>query len=42
MALLMAAAFGAQQAGAGVAAVVLWCGCAVTALERLPTSRRPR
>ncbi|MCX4532150.1 histidine kinase [Streptomyces sp. NBC_00841] len=38
MALLMAAAFGAQQAGAGVPAVVLWCGCAVTALERLPLS----
>lgn len=38
MALLMAAAFGAQQAGAGVPAVILWCGCAVTALERLPLS----
>lgn len=38
MALLMAAAFGTQQAGAGVPAVVLWCGCAVTALERLPLS----
>ncbi|MEW2484716.1 histidine kinase [Streptomyces sp. NPDC048411] len=38
MALLMAAAFGAQQAGAGVPAAVLWCGCAVTALERLPLS----
>lgn len=34
--LLMLAAFGAQQAGAGVPAAVLWCGCAVTALERLP------
>ncbi|MFF0289523.1 sensor histidine kinase [Streptomyces sp. NPDC005262] len=38
LALLMAAAFGAQQAGAGVPAVILWCGCAVTALERLPLS----
>ncbi|MFF3061030.1 sensor histidine kinase [Streptomyces sp. NPDC057909] len=38
MALLIAAAFGAQQAGAGVPAVILWCGCAVTALERLPLS----
>ncbi|WP_411089822.1 sensor histidine kinase [Streptomyces sp. 061-3] len=38
MALLMAAAFGAQQAGASVPAVILWCGCAVTALERLPLS----
>ncbi|MFB7533473.1 sensor histidine kinase [Streptomyces sp. NPDC056178] len=36
LALLMAAAFGAQQAGAGVPAVILWCGCAVAALERLP------
>ncbi|MFD0020159.1 sensor histidine kinase [Streptomyces sp. NPDC058382] len=36
LALLMGAAFGAQQAGASVPAVVLWCGCAVTALERLP------
>lgn len=34
--LLVAAAFGAQWAGAGPLAVVLWCGCAVTALERLP------
>ncbi|MGW0937602.1 sensor histidine kinase [Streptomyces sp. NPDC002666] len=34
--LLMLAAFGAQQAGAEVPATVLWCGCAVTALERLP------
>ncbi|WP_392673101.1 sensor histidine kinase [Streptomyces sp. LN785] len=38
MALLLAVAFGAQQAGAGLPAVVLWCGCAVTALERLPLS----
>ncbi|MFG2628814.1 sensor histidine kinase [Streptomyces sp. NPDC048473] len=36
LALLMAAALGAQQAGAGVPAVILWCGCAVAALERLP------
>ncbi|MFJ6465024.1 sensor histidine kinase [Streptomyces sp. NPDC091387] len=36
LALLMLAALGAQQAGATVPAVVLWCGCAVTALERLP------
>ncbi|MGW2591264.1 sensor histidine kinase [Streptomyces sp. NPDC001515] len=38
LALLMLAALGAQQAGAGVPAAVLWCGCAVTALERLPFS----
>lgn len=36
LALLMLVAFGAQQAGADVPAVILWCGCAVTALERLP------
>ncbi|MFJ2707180.1 sensor histidine kinase [Streptomyces sp. NPDC087428] len=36
LALLMLAAFGAQRSGATVPAVVLWCGCAVTALERLP------
>lgn len=36
--LLMLAALGAQQAGADVPAAVLWCGCAVTALERLPLS----
>ncbi|MFF8915527.1 sensor histidine kinase [Streptomyces sp. NPDC015032] len=34
--LLMVAALGAQQAGAGVPAVILWCGCAVAALERMP------
>lgn len=34
--LLMVAALGAQQAGAGVPAMILWCGCAVAALERLP------
>lgn len=38
LALLMAAALGAQQAGAAVPAVVLWCACAVTALQRLPLS----
>lgn len=36
LALLMVAALGAQQAGAGVPAVILWCGCAVAALKRLP------
>ncbi|MFF9351745.1 sensor histidine kinase [Streptomyces sp. NPDC014734] len=36
LALLMAAAFGAQHAGAGLPAMILWCGCAVAALERLP------
>ncbi|MFD4943839.1 sensor histidine kinase [Streptomyces sp. NPDC058239] len=36
LALLMVAALGAQQVGAGVPAVILWCGCAVAALERLP------
>lgn len=36
LALLMLVAFGAQQAGADVPAVILWCGCAITALERLP------
>ncbi|MEV5202278.1 histidine kinase [Streptomyces sp. NPDC053720] len=36
LALLMLVAFGAQQAGAGVPAVILWCGCAIAALERLP------
>ncbi|MCX4673766.1 histidine kinase [Streptomyces sp. NBC_01433] len=36
--LLLLAAFGAQEAGAGMLATVLWCGCAVTALERLPLS----
>ncbi|WP_328902773.1 histidine kinase [Streptomyces sp. NBC_00441] len=33
---LVLAGFGAGQAGATVPATVLWCGCAVTALERLP------
>ncbi|MFJ8882045.1 sensor histidine kinase [Streptomyces sp. NPDC102402] len=34
--LLTVVAFGALEAGAGALAVVLWCGCAVVALERLP------
>ncbi|MFJ1715963.1 sensor histidine kinase [Streptomyces sp. NPDC086796] len=34
--LLMVTALGAQQAGADLLALILWCGCAVTALERLP------
>ncbi|MFJ1648387.1 sensor histidine kinase [Streptomyces sp. NPDC088258] len=34
--LLLGAAFGADQAGFEVVAVVLWCGCAVTCVERLP------
>ncbi|THA74733.1 sensor histidine kinase [Streptomyces sp. A0642] len=38
LALLLLAASGAQGAGADVPAVVLWCGCAVAALERLPLS----
>ncbi|MFE3037619.1 sensor histidine kinase [Streptomyces canus] len=33
---LMSIAVGAQTADFGVVALVLWCGCAVTALERLP------
>lgn len=36
LALLSAAAFGAKQAGADVPAMVLWCGCAIVSLERLP------
>ncbi|MFF9652592.1 sensor histidine kinase [Streptomyces sp. NPDC014622] len=36
LALLSGAAFGAQQVGAGSAATVLWCGCAVVSMERLP------
>ncbi|GAA1373282.1 sensor histidine kinase [Streptomyces beijiangensis] len=36
MVLLMGAAMAAQQSGFHTPAVVLWCGCAVTALERLP------
>ncbi|WP_336053932.1 sensor histidine kinase [Streptomyces sp. CA2R101] len=35
-ALLVAAAFGFASAGAQVPALVLWCACAVIALERLP------
>ncbi|MGW1893007.1 sensor histidine kinase [Streptomyces sp. NPDC002004] len=34
--LLLAVATGAQAAGFRVPALVLWCGCAVAALERLP------
>jgi signal transduction histidine kinase len=34
--LLLGLAVGAQAAGFRTPAVVLWCGCAVTALERLP------
>ncbi|MFJ7629531.1 sensor histidine kinase [Streptomyces sp. NPDC097595] len=34
--MLILAGFGAGQAGATVPATVLWCACAVTALERLP------
>ncbi|MEW1719208.1 histidine kinase [Streptomyces sp. NPDC093109] len=34
--LLLGAAFGADQAGFRVAAVVLWCGCAITCIQRLP------
>ncbi|PAZ14740.1 two-component sensor histidine kinase [Streptomyces sp. SA15] len=33
---LLGIAVGAQVAGFRVAALVIWCGCAVTALERLP------
>ncbi|MFE6665045.1 sensor histidine kinase [Streptomyces sp. NPDC057697] len=34
--LVMLTALGAQQAGAELLALILWCGCAVVALERLP------
>ncbi|MFI6685976.1 sensor histidine kinase [Streptomyces sp. NPDC050485] len=34
--LVMGAAAGARQTGWEVLALILWCGCAVTALERLP------
>ncbi|MGW2179277.1 sensor histidine kinase [Streptomyces sp. NPDC001732] len=34
--LLLLAAFGAHRADADLPATILWCGCAVTALERLP------
>ncbi|MFI0537899.1 sensor histidine kinase [Streptomyces sp. WSLK1-3] len=33
---LMAIAVAAHTAGFGVVGLVLWCGCAITALERLP------
>ncbi|MEU8705419.1 histidine kinase [Streptomyces sp. NPDC048565] len=36
MVLLIAVAFLALQVGGGALAVVLWCGCAVVAMERLP------
>jgi signal transduction histidine kinase len=36
LAVLLGAAFAAEQAGFRGPALVLWCGCAVTALERLP------
>lgn len=35
---LEAAAFGFAQAGAWTPAIVLWCACAITAMERLPLS----
>ncbi|MFF5187835.1 sensor histidine kinase [Streptomyces sp. NPDC000345] len=38
VALLLALAAGARAAGFGVPAVVLWCGCAIAALERLPVA----
>lgn len=34
--LLLGLAFAAQAVGFRIPALVLWCGCAVTALERLP------
>ncbi|MFI6440675.1 sensor histidine kinase [Streptomyces sp. NPDC050759] len=34
--ILLAIAVAAQAADFGVVALVLWCGCAITALERLP------
>ncbi|MFD7017108.1 sensor histidine kinase [Streptomyces sp. NPDC059161] len=34
--LVMGAAAGAKATGWGALALILWCGCAVTALERLP------
>ncbi|MFF3394503.1 sensor histidine kinase [Streptomyces sp. NPDC002669] len=36
MTLLLLAAFAAREADAILLATILWCGCAVTALERLP------
>ena len=36
MAVLLAMAVGGQAAGFRVPALVIWCGCAVTSLERLP------
>ncbi|MEV7380901.1 sensor histidine kinase [Streptomyces lydicus] len=37
-AVLEAAAFGFQHAGAHAPAIALWCACAITAMERLPLS----
>ncbi|KUL52320.1 histidine kinase [Streptomyces sp. NRRL F-4489] len=37
-AVLEAAAFGFHLAGAHLPAIVLWCACAITAMERLPLS----
>ncbi|MFG2289803.1 sensor histidine kinase [Streptomyces sp. NPDC048595] len=37
-AVLEAAAFGFQSAGARTPAIVLWCACAIIAMERLPLS----
>jgi signal transduction histidine kinase len=34
--LMMAGALGAQEGGFPIPALVLWCGCAVVSLERLP------
>ncbi|MER7400167.1 hypothetical protein ABT381_32185, partial [Streptomyces sp. NPDC000151] len=39
--LMEAGAFGFHEAGLRVPAVVLWCACAVTALERLQARRAP-
>jgi signal transduction histidine kinase len=36
--LLQVIAVAAQMSGFGVAALVMWCGCAVSALERLPSA----
>ncbi|MFJ2930461.1 sensor histidine kinase [Streptomyces massasporeus] len=38
LALLQVIALAAQLSGFGVAALVMWCGCAVSALERLPAA----
>lgn len=36
LALLMASALGAQQTDWHIFAIIVWCGCAISALERLP------